>query len=128
MIDRPRARRRARISRFTLAFACAFFCATGARAQIVLPPQGRPVTAKDISGKKICWDSGHWIAFGRDGYFTSDKSAHKKWSVPEPGVLRTGARERETEVLPDGQLHMHWFVLYRGKGDRNIDHWGKVCG
>ena len=126
MIDRSSARRRAPVS--TLAFACAFLCATGALAQILLPPQGRPLTAKDISGKKICWDSGHWIAFGRDGYFHSDRGNHAEWSVPRPGVLKTGARERETEVLPDGQFHMHWFVLYRGKGDKNIDHWGKVCG
>lgn len=96
-----------RISRFTLAFTGAAFCASGALAQSLLPPQGRPLTANDISGKKICWDSGHWIAFGRDGYFTSERAAHKKWSVPEPGVLKTGDRKRQTEVLPDGQLHMH---------------------
>lgn len=93
----------------------------------MLPPQGRPLTARDISGKKICWDSGHWLDFGRDGYFTNDRGHHSAWSVLQPGVLKTGAREREMEVLPDGQFHIHWFVLYRSKG-RNIDHWGKICG
>src|SRR6185437_8195501 len=108
MINRPRGRQHARV--IALAFACELFCAAGARAQFLLPPEGRPLMAKDISGKKICWDNGHWLAFGRDGRFTNDRGKHRRWSVPEPGVLKTGARERETEVLPDGQLHMHWFV------------------
>jgi hypothetical protein len=40
---------------FTFAFALTAVCATGALAQSLQPPQGRPVMAKDIIGKKICW-------------------------------------------------------------------------
>jgi hypothetical protein len=29
--------------------------------------EGRPVSAKDIAGKKICWGKGHWIMFGAKG-------------------------------------------------------------
>jgi hypothetical protein len=47
----------ARNSLFATAFACAALCAT-ADAQLGRPTQSRPVTAKDLAGKKICWSDG----------------------------------------------------------------------
>jgi hypothetical protein len=113
---------------FATAFACTAAWTTAASAQ-ALPPQGRPVIAKDISGKKICWDDGHWGLFAANGEFSNDRNPnpHSKWSVPEPGVIKTGSFNRQTEILPDGQFHSHWFKIYTSK-DRDIDHWGKVCG
>lgn len=73
MIDRPRSPRRASVSRFALAFACTFFCAAGTLAQSLLPPQGRPVTARDISGKTICWENGHWGLYAADGEFSNNR-------------------------------------------------------
>jgi hypothetical protein len=59
VIGRSRGRQGISTFHFTLAFVCVFFCVTGARAQM-LAPQGRPVTAEDIVGKKVCWDNGRW--------------------------------------------------------------------
>jgi hypothetical protein len=39
----------------------------GAPAAEALLGEGRPVTACDISGKKICWNSGSWILFAANG-------------------------------------------------------------
>jgi hypothetical protein len=112
----------------SLAVIWAASCVPEASAQWVLPPQGRPVTAQDISGKKICWDNGHWGMYAANGEFSNDGGYHVLWSVPEPGVIKTGDHYRQIEVQADGQFHFHRFVAYRGKGDKNVDHWGKVCG
>jgi hypothetical protein len=111
------------------AIVCASLHPARALAQWVLPPEGRPVTANDISGKKICWDNGRWGLYALNGEFSNNRhgSIGHKWSVPEPGVIKTGEYYRQTEILPDGQFHSHSFKLTRGKGDKNIDHWGKVC-
>ena len=106
---------------------CAFACSHDAVAQWVLPFDGRPVTARDVSGKTICWDTGRKITFGADGRFINPRGRVTTWSVPEPGVIVTGYRRRQIEVLADGELHSHTYKVYRGGGDKNIDHWGKVC-
>jgi hypothetical protein len=111
---------------FSLGFL--LFCGSEAPAQWVLPPEGRPVTASDISGKKICWDNGRWGYYAAGGEFSNDRgNHHRQWSVPEPGVIKTGVGYRQTEILPDGQFRSHSFAGRRGGKDKNIDHWGKVC-
>ena len=67
--------------------------------------EGRPVEARDISGKKFCWNSGHSGVFRANGDYIKDDGHHPKWSVPEPGVILIGDTYRQTEVLPDGRLH-----------------------
>src|SRR5580698_5688304 len=102
---------------FGVVFACTGVCVTGAFAQ----SGGRPVTAKDFSGKNVCWNEGRRDVNGADGKFTSYSGHHTTWSVPGPGVLKRGNLERQVELLPDGRFHMHY---YSG-GDR--DFWGTVC-
>jgi hypothetical protein len=127
VIGRSRGRQGISTFHFTLAFVCVFFCVTGARAQM-LAPQGRPVTAEDIVGKKVCWDNGRWGLYAANGEFSNDRhGGQHKWSVPEPGVIKTGNYYRQAEILPDGQFHSHAFKG-RSSRDTNIDHWGKVCG
>jgi hypothetical protein len=132
MIDRPGAGRRASVSRFALAFACTFFCAAGALAQSLLPPQGRPVTARDIIGKTICWENGHWGLYAADGGFSNNRHGPRrhKWSAPEPGVIQTGDHDRQAVVLPDGGF-VSFVFKYRARkkpGGPMVEHWGKVCG
>jgi hypothetical protein len=111
-----------------LAFACSICCATNALPQGFPTSGGRPVTAEDISGKKICWDSGHWSFYESDGHFSNDHGdRHHHWSVPEPGVIKTGHSYRQTEVQADGQLHSQRFVGRRARFDKHVDHWGTVC-
>jgi hypothetical protein len=113
---------------FTLALACSPCCATEASPQGLPASEGRPVTAEDISGKKICWDSGHWSFYKADGSFSNDHGdSHHHWSVPEPGVIKTGLFYRQAEVQSDGQLRSHRFVGRRGRFDKYVEHWGKVC-
>jgi hypothetical protein len=97
--------------------------ASTAVAQFAVPPSGRPVTAKDISGKKICFDSGSWLQFNADGSTLNYAGQRGKWSVPRPGVIKTARGERETEVLPDGQFHEHRKSYYGS----DVDHWAKKC-
>ena len=85
--------------------------------------EGRPVTAADVSGKKFCSNTGHWIQFGADGRATTDLRHHPRWSVLEPGLIKTGYLERQIEVLPDGQLYQHRL----GRHGRNQDRWFKEC-
>jgi hypothetical protein len=113
---------------FTLALACSTACATGASPQGLPTSGGRLVTTDDIAGKKICWDSGHWSFYESDGHFSNDHGdRHHHWSVPEPGVIKTGQSYRQTEVQADGQFHSQRFVGHRTRFDRHVDHWGNVC-
>jgi hypothetical protein len=95
------------------------------RSAEALLGEGRPVTAKDISGKRICWNDGSWTQYAADGQFTNHRGAHRTWSVPDPGVIHVGAGYREVEVLPDGRFHMYWFNLLATERDQ--DRWGTVC-
>jgi hypothetical protein len=112
---------------FTLILAGSAYCATAASPQMLAVSDGRPVTAEDITGKKICWDSGHWSFYESDGDFSNDQGNRHHWSVPEPGVIKTGHSYRQTEVQADGQLHSQRFVGRRARFDKHVDHWGTVC-
>ena len=98
--------------------------------------EGRPVTGKDIAGKKFCWNNGHWAYFMTDGSFTSDRRQFFKkrpghWRAPQPGVIEIGYSERQAEILPNGQLHEYWYALAHGKEKGTQSHdkdlWGTVC-
>ena len=98
--------------------------------------EGRPVTAKDVAGKKVCWNNGHWAYFMADGSFTSDRREYFQkrpghWQALQPGVIRIGHSERQAEVLPNGQLHEYWYALAHGKekgtNSHDRDLWGTVC-
>ena len=109
-------------SRVGVAVVLAMIWPTGGFAQ-----EGRPVTAEDISGKKFCWNTGHWTTYALNGDFTSDRHAGFRWSVPEPGVILIGRHTyRQTVVLPDGRLETHSF---RGRSPKGTDRyrWGTVC-
>jgi hypothetical protein len=45
-----------------------------------------PVTAKDLSGRKICWDYGNVSAFGRGGKYSSSLVGDGTWSVTSAGI------------------------------------------
>jgi hypothetical protein len=118
-----------KISLFSIAFA--LLCATGAVGQSLLPPQGRPVTSNDISGKKICWDDGHWGLYAANGEFSYDRDGnqHHKWSVPEPGVIQTGDHFRQVVVLSDGRFMPYSFRARAKKrlGGPMVNHSGTAC-
>jgi hypothetical protein len=119
-----------RILAFCIGFGCAALCMTEASAQLSGGQEGRPVTAEDIAGKKICWETGHWSMYAANGSFWNDRGDHHhKWSVPEPGVIEIEGHYRQTEVLPDGRLQSHLFNNHARKrpGGANIYHWGTVC-
>jgi hypothetical protein len=66
-----------------------------------------PVTAKDLSGKKICWDDGLVGTFSPGGKYHSSLSGAGTWEVTSVGVqIRT---ERfsglyDIDRQPDGAL------------------------
>ena len=35
--------------------------------------QGRPIAAKDLAGKKFCWNAGGWTIYAADGHYTNSK-------------------------------------------------------
>jgi hypothetical protein len=109
-----------RNSLFATGFACAAFCTTAANAQLGKPLDGRPVTANDLAGKKLCWDTGYWDIFAANGDYSNIRSPtpRLKWSIPEPGVIHTGSTYWQTEILPDGQFYLHRVPF---------EHWAKVC-
>lgn len=86
---------------------------------------GRPVTERDLAGKKICWQSGRWTFYGKDGHALNSQDHEFRWSVPTPGVLAHGYRRTQTEVLADGRVHTYHYVLRSKNHDR--DGWGDVC-
>jgi hypothetical protein len=97
---------------------------TGAFSQ-----QGRLVTASDIFGRKICWDGGYWDKFAANGQHfwglgaTADPRGPDTWALPEQGVIHTGRKYRQTEILSDGRFHTY---SIRGHGQQR-DTWGAVC-
>jgi hypothetical protein len=87
---------------------------------------GRPVTYKDLSGKKYCWNDGYQVLYGGDGKISNNRGAHDTpWSVLQPGVLKVGGHYRQIEVLPDGQLHQYSYCLICVNHDK--DSWAKLC-
>jgi hypothetical protein len=116
-------------SLFGIGVAAAASIATMGSAEAVLG-EGRPVVAADLSGKKICWNTGYWDIFAASGEHIggagNDPRTHKHhWSVREPGVLIIGSMHRQVEVLPDGRLHIYWYSLIATEHDQ--DFWGTVC-
>jgi hypothetical protein len=114
---------------FGVAFGSIVFCTLAAHAQTGLPPQGQPVTAKDIVGKKICWNDGHWGLYAANGDFSNDRrpKPHSKWSVPEPGLIKTGAGYRQAQILPNGQFFSNFFCGGCGSITGQGAQWGAVC-
>ena len=116
------------------AFACVGFCATEAGAQtpppglaLGWPTNGRPVTEKDLAGKKICWDDGKWAVFGAGGRFSNERTDHGHWVVSEPGTVTFGNdRAIQYLVLPDGTFYKHWYSGHKSITGHK-EHWGKVC-
>ncbi len=45
-----------------------------------------PVTAKDLSGRKICWDYGNVSTFGPGGKYSSPLVGDGTWSVTSIGI------------------------------------------
>jgi hypothetical protein len=88
--------------------------------------QGRPIIAKDLSGKKICWSNGSWTRYAADGQFSSSRGGRHTWWVPEPGVVKYGRDQyAQMEVLADGRIHRYWYCNYCGNEDN--DGWGTPC-
>lgn len=116
-----------RFSVFTIALASAAFCATAADAQLGKPTVSRPVTAKDLVGKKICWNAGGVTTFGADGHFTNQTGRRFVWFVSQPGVVKLGRVYREYSILPDGSFYQHRFNGGGGSITGHSEWWGKVC-
>jgi hypothetical protein len=45
-----------------------------------------PVTAKDLTGRKICWDYGNVSSFGPGGKYSSPLVGNGTWSVTSIGI------------------------------------------
>jgi hypothetical protein len=118
-----------RTAHFIAALSCAAFFVTTAKAQLGQPLDGRPINASNLSGKKLCWDSGYWDIFAANGDYSNIRSPkpHMKWSVPEAGVIRTGSTYWQAEILPDGQYYLHRFSGGNGSITGHFEHWAKVC-
>jgi hypothetical protein len=111
---------------FTLTFAGLAVCTTAVHAQLVTSTEGRPATTADLAGKKLCWDIGYWDIYAANGDYLSIRSPkpHLKWSISEPGVVRTGSTYWRIQILPDGQFYLERFC---GHCASNYEHWAKVC-
>lgn len=89
---------------------------------------GRPVTAKDLSGKTYCWDNGHKGTYGGNGNYSNVAGYRGTWSVPEPGVVHVGTSQSQIEVLSDGRLRIHVFHGGSDRPDRgDVNHWATPC-
>lgn len=69
---------RARISVIAISLSMAFGLQSSAFAS--------PVTAKDLSGRKICWDYGNISTFGPKGKYSSPLVGDGTWSVTSVGI------------------------------------------
>jgi hypothetical protein len=100
------------------------------------------VTAADLSGKTICWNSGNVVTYHPDGRRTTNRGGHGMWWVPEPGVFMFsrignvtgkvyGPFYRQEVVLPDGSFHTQQFFGQSGgsltTADLYVDDWGTFC-
>ena len=86
--------------------------------------KGRPITAKDLAGKTICWSDGTKETFAANGVQTSSLGGRRKWSVLEPGVLLVGRRHTQMEITSDGRFLIHRFC---GSCGRDVAWWGTPC-
>jgi hypothetical protein len=74
------------------------------------------VTAKDLSGRKICWDYGNISTFGPGGKYSSPLVGEGTWSVTSVGIQIntphfTGIMDIDKQ--PDGTFASH---LEKGSG------------
>ncbi len=101
--------------------------------------EGRPVTAADLSGKKVCWESGLAVTYQANGQTSNNRDGgHNGWSVPEPGLVEFSPTRdqpyihyRRMLVLPGGRFQTRrWLGVSGGSlttADIYTDHWGTVC-
>ena len=112
--------------------AMAIFCVAALSQAAILPASaytdfgaGRPIAEQDLAGKKICWDNGMWTSFGKNGQAVNSRGDEFEWSVPTPGVLVTGDRRRQMEMLADGRVHAYHRARSAKNADR--DNWAAFC-
>ncbi len=82
-----------------------------------------PVTAADLSGKKICWDNGSASSYSRGGAYANNLSGEGTWAVTAGGVhIHTGRYDYVAAVqkLPGGTFQAE--ILGAG-----IKSTGKYC-
>jgi hypothetical protein len=97
--------------------------------------EGRPATAADLSGKKICWNGGLEVTYQANGETLETRFGrfvrHSPWSVPEPGLVKFRLVHAPMVVLPDGSFHVQRFNGKSGgsltSADLYYDSWGTVC-
>jgi hypothetical protein len=66
-----------------------------------------PVTAADLSGKKICWNNGSASVYGHGGKYSNNLSGEGTWSVTAGGVhVHTDRYDFVATIqkLPDGSF------------------------
>jgi hypothetical protein len=65
-----------------------------------------PVTAADLTGKKICWDNGNVSTFLPGGKFSSNRSGNGTWAMTAGGVEthteHWSGVSANFEKMPDG--------------------------
>ena len=105
----------------SLLFSCVLCGPLGAHAEM---GQGRPITARDLVGKKICYSDGIWEIYLPGGKSISS-FGHRQWSVPRPGLIHHKYSYMEMEVLPDGRVHGFRKCASCSFGD--VDVWGTQC-
>jgi hypothetical protein len=76
----------------------------------------KPITVKDLAGRKICWDYGNISTFGPGGKYSSSLVGEGTWSVTSVGVQIstphfTGIMDIDKQ--PDGTFTSH---LEKGSG------------
>jgi hypothetical protein len=84
-----------------------------------------PVTAADLSGKKICWSDGNVGSYFAGGKLSSKIAGEGTWEVTSLGLhilTPTVNAIRNVEKLPDGT-----FSSQRFSGSRSIEVTGKIC-
>jgi hypothetical protein len=53
---------------------------------LLSPASASPVTAADLSGKKICWNNGSASVYGHGGKYSNNPSGEGTWAVTGAGV------------------------------------------
>lgn len=80
---------------------------------VVSSATAAPATTKDLSGKKICWDSGVISTFGSAGEYTSGRLAGTgTWSATPSGVAVYSSSWNgivDVDKLPNGTFKSQHF-------------------
>lgn len=75
-----------------------------------------PITAKDLTGRKICWDYGNISTFGAGGKYSSPLAGEGTWSITSTGIQINTSRFTgimDIDKQPDGTFKS---MLERGSG------------